>query len=99
AGIATAFNQASGGTQVSFSRQTTLLVVGEDELSKPGVWYITNFPVSNVITHYELTTQADGRIAVSLEPQFYYCMPPGGGSVTLGPPGAGLTFNSGVALS
>ncbi|HEX8352343.1 MAG TPA: hypothetical protein VF611_05585, partial [Pyrinomonadaceae bacterium] len=99
AGISAAFNQATQGTSYAFSRQSTLLVVGEDELDTPGVWYITNFPASNVIAHYQLTTGNDGRIAVSLEPQFYYCMPPGGGSVTLGPPGAGLTFNSGVSLS
>ncbi|WP_437593531.1 hypothetical protein [Sorangium sp. So ce1000] len=93
------FNQATQSKRYGFSPQTTLLVVGQDDLHKPGVWYITDFPASNVITHYQLTAQADGRIQVSLEPQFYYCMPPGGGSVTLGPPGAGLTFNSGVFLS
>lgn len=99
AGISTAFNQATRSTQYNFTRTTTLLIVGESDLNKSGVWYLTDFPASNVITHYEVITQNDGRIAVSLEPQFYYCMPPGGGSVVLGPPTAGLTFNAGVFLA
>lgn len=99
AAISAAFNQATQSSRFSFSRLTTLLIVGESALNKSGVWYITDFPASNVITHYELKTQQNGTIAVSLEPQFYYCMPPGGGSVTLGPPSAGLIFNSGIFLA
>ncbi|MCC3158256.1 hypothetical protein LJ737_13490 [Hymenobacter sp. 15J16-1T3B] len=98
-GINDAFNAATKSTKYDFSLLSSLLVVGETALHEPGVWFITDFPSSNVITHYELHTEHDGRIRVALEPQFYYCMPPGGGSVVLGPPSSGLTFNAGVLLA
>ncbi|MBO2011916.1 hypothetical protein [Hymenobacter negativus] len=97
--INVAFDQAGPGGPYSFSLNSSLLIVGETDLDEPGVWFITDYPASNVIMHYELHTEHDGRIRVALEPQFYYCMPPGGGSVTLGPPSAGLTFNPGVFLA
>ncbi|HEY1175229.1 MAG TPA: hypothetical protein VGF17_03660, partial [Phytomonospora sp.] len=97
--ITAAFNAAYKSTAYSFTSQNTLLVVGATDLDKPGVWYLTNFPANNVIMHYQVTTAEDGSLLASVEPQFYYCMPPGGGTVTLGPPSAGLKFNPGVYVS
>ncbi|MEV0643632.1 hypothetical protein AB0I28_00065 [Phytomonospora sp. NPDC050363] len=99
AGITAAFNAAYKSTSYSFTAENTLLVVGATDLDKPGVWYLTNFPASDVIKHYQVTTGEDGTLHASLEPQFYYCMPPGGGTITLGPPSAGLTFNPGVYVA
>lgn len=98
-GITAAFNTAYKSASYQFTAENTLLVVGKTDLDKPGVWYLTNFPASNVIMHYQVTTAQDGSLDASVEAQFYYCMPPGGGSVTLGPPHAGLVFNPGVYLS
>lgn len=97
--ISAAFQLAAPGGTYAFSQPTTLLVVGETALNEPGTWFITDYSTSNVVAHYELHTEANGTIRVSLEPQFFYCLPPGGGTVTLGPPSAGLTFNSGVFLA
>ncbi|BAZ36677.1 hypothetical protein NIES4101_25970 (plasmid) [Calothrix sp. NIES-4101] len=101
--ITSAFNQAVPNSSYNFTQQSALLIVGKTDLDHPGVWYLTDLSGSNgagngVIVHYELKTQTDSSINVSLEPQFYYCMPPDGGSVTLGPKDAGLTFNAGVKL-
>lgn len=97
--ISAAFQAAAPGYPYAFSQQTTLLVVGETALNEPGTWFITDYSTSDVVAHYELHTEPNGTIRVSLEPQFYYCLPPGGGTVTLGPPSAGLTFNAGVFLA
>lgn len=97
--ISTALNGAKKlPTTVSFSQTTTLIVLGKDHLDTPNCWYITDYPSAGSIMHYELV-KSGSDISVSLEAQVYYCMPPGGGSVTLGPPNHGIVFNSGVHVS
>jgi hypothetical protein len=99
--ISTAFNKAKKlPTTVNFNQSTTMIVSEKnDSVSKsPDSWYITDYPSSGTIRHYQLVKDGS-NINVSLEAQFYYCMPPGGGSVTLGPPHHGILFNSGISVS
>ncbi|WP_300530450.1 hypothetical protein [Maricaulis sp.] len=97
--LSSAFNSAMSeqgiDETVSFAEATTMIVVGGQEGVPNGQWFITNYPASGVIQHYELEA-GGGQVKVAREAQLYYCMPPTGGSITLGPPSYGITFNSGI---